>query len=134
MLNCKVCGKKADIHHIVHKRKGGFEFPLNYIYLCNYHHRGPLGPHKNLLTDLKYKLELQEKLYTLLPKDFYSAKSLTIILGIKGNPLKRLISKMKLYKEGYSKKDIVFNLMGKKYYTNEMLEDLELEMLIEKYV
>lgn len=134
MLKCKICGKKADIHHIVHKGKGGFEFPLNYIYLCHYHHRGPLGPHKNLITDLKYKLELQSQLYSLLPKDFYSSKELNSILGIKGNPLKRLISTLKLYKEGYSKKDIIFTLMGKRYYTNEMLEDIELELLIEKHM
>lgn len=134
MLKCKVCGRRADIHHIIHKRQGGFEFPMNYIYLCNYHHRGPVGPHKCLITDLNYKLELQNKLYTLLVKNFYTSKELQFILGIKGNPLKKLLSKMKLYKEGYKKDDIIFNLMGRKKYSREMLEDIELETLIEKYI
>ncbi len=129
MYHCEICGSKADIHHIVHKHEGGYDIKLNYKYLCNYHHRGKNGPHNCIETDLRYKLELQDKLSKLLPKDYYTAKELYGLLEISNSSLKKLIKKLKLYKEGYSKKDIITKLMGGKLYSYSMLEELELERL-----
>ena len=81
MFVCEICNKKADIHHIVHRSEGGFDIPLNYKYLCPVHHRGRLGPHHNLEIDIQYKLELQNKLYKLLRKDYYSSKQLSLTLN-----------------------------------------------------
>lgn len=129
MYHCEICGAKADIHHIVHKHEGGYDIKLNYKYLCNYHHRGKIGPHRCIETDIFYKLELQEKLFTLMPKDFYTAKELYSILEISNSSLKKLIKKLKIYKEGYSTKDIVQTLMGGKIYSKSALEEIKLEQL-----
>jgi hypothetical protein len=127
---CEICGKKADIHHIVHRSEGGLDFPLNYKYLCQEHHRGKNGPHRCEETDLKYKLELQNKLLNILSKEYYTVYELSNILNISNNSFKKLTKSLKLYKEGYLKEDIVFYLMGNYFYTYEMLEDLKLAQLV----
>ncbi|MBW6410466.1 HNH endonuclease signature motif containing protein [Clostridium weizhouense] len=131
MYLCEICKKKADIHHIVHRSEGGFDIKLNYKYLCAYHHRGKLGPHHCDETDIKYKLELQEKLFYLLQKDYYKFKDLADILEISNNQLKRIVRNLKLYKEGYKKLDIIVTIMGGKLYSEEMLLNLNLDKLID---
>lgn len=129
LYHCEICGAMADIHHIIHKHEGGYDIELNYKYLCNYHHRGKNGPHNCIETDLKYKLELQNKLFKLLPKQYYTVKKLHTLLGMTPSSLKKLIKNLKLYKEGYRKEDIIKNLMGGKLYSYAMLKELELERL-----
>lgn len=129
LFQCEICGAIADIHHIIHKSKGGYDFSLNYKYLCEYHHRGKLGPHYNSFTDLKYKLELQDKLYAIMPKKYYFSKELYSILNLPSCSFKRLTKKLKLYKEGYKTDDIIAELMGGKLYHHSMLEELELNEL-----
>ena len=129
MYHCEICGSKADIHHIIHKHEGGYDIKLNYKYLCNYHHRGKIGPHHCIETDLKYKLEMQEKLFNLLPKDYYTAKELYGLLEITTSSLKKLVKNLKLYKEGYCKNEIIKRLMGGKIYSSNILDELELERL-----
>lgn len=123
MFKCEVCGKEADKHHIVYRSQGGIDFPINFKYLCPEHHRGKNGPHKNRQLDLKYKLELQEKLEKILLKEFYSIDELVTLLKINKGMLKRLLKEYKLYKEGYKKSDIIYRLMGRKLYTKDMLEE-----------
>ena len=128
MYNCEICGKQADIHHIIHRSEGGFDIELNYKYLCPYHHRGKEGPHHDLMIDLSYKIEMQYELYKYLTKDYYWPKELSKLLGISSNSLKRLLKGLKLYKEGYKKEDIIFKLMGCKKYTIEMLDELAFDL------
>lgn len=122
MYFCEVCNKEGDIHHIVFKCEGGIDFPLNFKYLCPHHHRGKDGPHKSKSTDLKYKLQMQEKLFEILPKNYYKIEELCLILKINKSSLKRLLKNLKLYKEGYFKDDIIIKLMGNKLYSEEMLD------------
>lgn len=122
MLRCEVCGRSADKHHIVHRCEGGIDYPLNFKYLCQEHHRGKNGPHKSKDIDLKYKLELQKKLERLLQKPYYSVETLSSILDIKPRALKKLLCSYKLYKEGYKREDIIFELMGRMLYDEIMLE------------
>lgn len=129
MYHCEICGATADIHHIIHKHEGGYDFKFNYKYLCSYHHRGKTGPHNCIETDLKYKLELQDKLFKLLPKDYYTPKELSMLLEITNSSLKKLLKNLKLFKEGYSKLEIIKTLMGGKIYSHAMLEEIELERL-----
>lgn len=129
MHHCEICGSKADIHHIVHKHEGGFDIKLNYKYLCNYHHRGKTGPHNDIETDLRYKLELQDKLFSLLPKKYYKSKELYLILEISNSTLKKLIRNLKVYKEGYSTEDVIKTLMGGNLYSYSMITEIELEHL-----
>ena len=93
MYNCEICGDKADIHHIIHRSEGGFDIEINYKYLCALHHRGKNGPHQNQFVDLQYKIDMQTKLYSILPKEYYSPKEISQILGIHNNSLKRRIQK-----------------------------------------
>lgn len=130
---CDVCGNKADKHHIIYKSQRGLDYPLNYKYLCANHHRGREGPHKNIKVDLQYKLELQNKLQTILCNSYYTFDELINLLNISKNLLKRLSKNLKLYKEGYKSSEIIYLLMGRKIYKEEMLEDLEIELLLANY-
>lgn len=128
--SCEICGKEADVHHIVHKSAGGLDFDLNYKYLCPQHHRGKDGPHRDKFVDLNYKLEMQNKLTSLFTKRYYSLDDLSYLLKINRNSLKRLTKKLKLYKEGYLSEDVIFELMGRQIYSEEYLEDLLIEQLV----
>lgn len=123
LYKCEICGRQADIHHIVHRNEGGLEFPLNYKHLCPEHHRGKQGPHKNKRVDLEYKLELQYRLDNELEKDFYTVEELIDILNLNKTKAKKFFRELKLYKEGYKKEDIIFRLMGNESYNEYMLED-----------
>lgn len=126
---CEICEKDADIHHIIHRSEGGLDFKLNYKYLCPYHHRGKKGPHKDKFIDLKYKLEMQQRLELILNKNYYTLEEIYSTLHIKRNQLKKLSKNLKLHKEGYYRKDIIFELMGRKVYSEEYIEDLVIEEL-----
>ena len=132
MFFCEICNKPADIHHIIHRSEGGLDIKINYKYLCEEHHRGKNGPHHCAEVDLKYKLELQEKLYKLLPKDFYTLRELNVILNLSLNASKRITKDLHLYKEGYKKEDIILSLMGGKLYSEEMIENIELQKLLQE--
>lgn len=127
MFYCEVCGASADLHHIVNKKNYNVDFKFNCKYLCEKHHRGPNGPHKDKIIDTQYKLELQNYLYKILDKKFYSLKELTYILELSVSGSKKLKNSLKLFKEGYKKEDVIFFLMGNKYYSEEMLEDMILQ-------
>ena len=130
MFFCEICNKEADIHHIVHKSEGGFDIELNYKYLCEEHHRGKNGPHHSLETDIKYKIELQNKLYKLMLKDFYNLKELGILLNASINTVKRITKNLKKYKEGFKKEDIILSIMGGTLYNEEMIEAIKLKNLL----
>lgn len=130
MALCEICNAPADVHHIVHRSEDGLDIELNYKYLCPYHHRGKYGPHHCREVDLRYKLDLQNKLYEMLEKDYYQPKELPAILKISNNMLKRLTRNLRLYKEGYKKTDIILKLMGGKHYTEEMIVNLTLDKII----
>ena len=130
MSLCEICNTEADIHHIVHRSEGGLDIELNYKYLCPSHHRGKYGPHHSKEVDLRYKLDLQNKLFHTLKKDYYSFKELASELNIPKNTLKRITKTLKLYKEGYKKSDVIFKIMGEKFYSEEMIVNLTLDNLI----
>ena len=120
MFLCEICNKPADIHHIVHRCQGGLDIEINYKYLCEKHHRGKNGPHHCLEIDIKYKLDLQKKLFELLPNEYYSFKQISKTLNISYNIMKKITKSMKQYKEGYSKQDIILYLMGGIFYSEEI--------------
>lgn len=133
MYTCEICGKEADVHHIIHRSEGGFDIDINYKYLCAFHHRGKDGPHQNIFVDLQYKIEMQNKLYNILPKKYYLPKDLSQILGLHSGSLKRLLKNLKRYKEGYKKEDIILTLMGGTKYNIDILEELALDLLIDAF-
>lgn len=131
MFFCEICNEKADIHHIVHRSEGGLDIELNYKYLCEKHHRGKNGPHHSIETDIKYKLELQNKLYSLLPKEYYTFKELVQILELSINALKRITKNIKLSKEGYKKDYIIIHIMGGTLYSEDTFDNIKIHRLME---
>ena len=127
MLKCEVCGNPADKHHIVYKSQGGIEFPLNFRYLCSQHHRGKIGPHKNRILDLEYKLDMQSKLENVLIKEVYLIEELEPLLNINKGMINRLFKECKLDDKGFKRADIIFRLMGRKKYDEKMLLEKECE-------
>ena len=127
---CEICNAPADIHHIVHRSEGGLDIELNYKYLCPRHHRGKGGPHHCKEVDIRYKLELQNKLLYMLRKEYYSFKELSLELNLPNNALKRITKDLKLYKEGYKKNDVILKIMGGKLYSEDMIVNLTLDRLI----
>lgn len=138
MLKCEICGNQADKHHIVYKSQGGIEFPLNFRYLCTLHHRGKTGPHKNRKLDLEYKIDMQRKLENILIKEIYSIEELEVLLKINKGIIKRLFKEYKVNGKGvrkadvmvnqndvgYKRDDIIFKLMGRKRYDENMISVL----------
>lgn len=120
---CEVCGRKADIHHIIHKSEGGMDINLNYKFLCPEHHRGKFGPHRNRSVDLEYKLELQNKLESVFTKDYYTLEEVIAVLGLNKGKGKKFVHSFKIKKEGYKKNDIVFKLLGSMEYNELMLQE-----------
>ncbi|KHD35647.1 hypothetical protein NL50_12915 [Clostridium acetobutylicum] len=120
---CVVCGKDGERHHIVYKSQGGLDFPLNYVYLCDEHHRGINGPHKDRKVDLQYKLKMQKSLESILTNEYYKIKDLIKLLQINQRQAKIMTRNFKLYKEGYRKRDIIKRIMGGTFYYSDMLSD-----------
>lgn len=105
----------VERHHIVFRSQGGLDFPLNYKYLTPEQHRGPNGPYINRDTDLRYKKELQEKLFELLPNEYYTFTEVRKILGLKKSQEKHFKAVPK--RAGYmAKEDIIRRLMGGRLY------------------
>jgi hypothetical protein len=123
LFKCEVCGNPADKHHVVYRSQGGIEFPLNFRYLCSEHHRGVSGPHKCRRLDLEYKLHMQRKLQEILIKEMYTIDELVALLNINKGMIKRLFKEYKPKDKSFRKADIIFRLMGrKKYHENMFLE------------
>lgn len=116
MSECVICGKQGEKHHIVYKNQGGLDIPINYIFLCDYHHRSLEGPHKNREIDIKYKKLVQNKLINILKNDFYDMEEVAKILGINPMQARILSNEIKKYKLGYKKMDIIKRIMGGKLY------------------
>lgn len=100
---------------IVYRSQGGLDFELNYKYLSSKDHRGNQGPHKCKETDIKYKLELQNKLENLLTKKYYNIKELIDLLGLKEVQANRAFRKL-LKVNGIEREEVIRRLMGGKLY------------------
>lgn len=112
MNRCRVCGNPGEKHHIIHKDEGGLEYPLNLIYLCEMHHRGPHGPHRDEKVDRAYKLSLQTSLKNRLAKSYYQEDKLRSLLKLSRSLTRTLVRTLKIHKEGYRNDEIIDFLMS----------------------
>jgi hypothetical protein len=126
---CYVCGKKGDRHHIIHKEEGGLDYPLNRIYLCDEHHRGPHGPHKDPQVDASYKKMLYEKLHLLFEKPYYQEEEIKSTIHLSASLLRTVTKTLKRYKEGYRNLDLIDFLMSGHQISDE---DLEPELFLDE--
>lgn len=127
---CEICGKPyAERHHMVYKSECILlkEIDLNFKYLCPEHHKGNSGPHKNRYVDLTYKLEVQDKLFQLFNKEFYTEKEIQHNLKTTPTTARKICKKLTIYKDGYSSRELIQRLMGGKLYTQEQLRKVEYE-------
>lgn len=118
MKECIICGMPGEQHHIVFRSqcKAMIKAPVNHMYLCAEHHRGDNSPHKNRKVDIKYKLELQKKLFELFSKKYYHKDEIEGLLRIDRKDVDRLVKTLKWHKEGYERVDIVRACMGGMLY------------------
>ena len=86
------------------------------MYLCPDHHRGNDSPHMNKEIDFKYKYELQTKLFKLFDKAYYTEKEIKENLETTSSEVRKITKKLKLYKEGYERVDLVARLMEGRIY------------------
>lgn len=103
-------------HHIVFKSQGGLDFELNYKYLTAEEHRGNLGPHLNKKIDLAYKIEMEAALERILTNEFYTIEELIDLLGLNKRQAYKAFKKVEQYSEGMKRIDIIFRLMGNRFY------------------
>lgn len=116
---CERCNRTVtELHHIVYRSQALYmaNIKLNFMYLCPEHHRGNESPHMDKEIDFKYKYEMQEKLFQLFDKKYFTEKEIKELLETTSTEVKKITKKLPLYKEGYERLDIVIRLMGGRLY------------------
>lgn len=119
MNSCKVCGNPfTELHHIVFRSqcKHMINIDINFMYLCNEHHRGNNSPHMSRKIDLKYKKQLQDKLLKLFTNEYLSIEDIKNKLNITETNANKIVKTLRIYKSGYDKFEVVKLLMGGKIY------------------
>lgn len=124
MSECIICGKKGDKHHIIHKCENGLDTPLNIVYLCPEHHRGPHGVHNNKEFDLELKLELQRRLEEMFPDRYYSLDEIREKTQLRYSQMRKFEKSCRLYKYGYNRNDIIYFLMGGNIFRYDLQDEL----------
>lgn len=117
---CEECGKNiVELHHITYRSQCPYmsNIKVNFKFLCPEHHRGISSPHMNREIDLRYKLELQEKLFFMFSeKEYWTEKEIMDKLECSKNEVKKITKKMFIAKEGYEVNELVKRLMGNRLY------------------
>ncbi|HHD2753249.1 TPA: hypothetical protein ACOTG0_002058 [Clostridium perfringens] len=117
---CEECGRNiTELHHVIYRSQCTYmsNIKVNFKFLCPEHHRGNSSPHMNRDIDLKYKLELQEKLFSMFSeKDYWTEKEIMAKLECSKNEIKKITKKMFIAKEGYEVNTLVKRLMGNRLY------------------
>lgn len=120
-MGCYVCGNcNTENHHIIFRgqSKALIKCKLNLVELCEAHHRGHDGIHgKNgRALDLKLKLDLQDRLFSLFEKDYITKKDIENKLEISLSCVEKVVKGMVISKEGYEKEAVIRKLLGGKLY------------------
>lgn len=116
---CEVCNRNiTELHHIVFRSQAPYmaNIKINFKYLCPEDHRGNNGPHMNREIDFKYKYELQTRLFELFSNPYYTEKEIKEKLETTASIARKITKKLKLYKKGYERVDLVARLMGGRIY------------------
>lgn len=102
-------------HHVIFKSQLGLDFELNYKYLTSKEHRGDNGPHKCREADLRYKIELQEALESILKEDYYTLEEVVELLNLNQGQAHKAFRKLITYR-GIKREDAIKRLMGGRFY------------------
>lgn len=118
---CEECGSSiTELHHTIFKSQASYmaNIKINFMYLCPEHHRGNNSPHGDRKVNIKYKLELQKKLFELFDKDYFTEKEIKEKLETTSSEARKITKKLKLYKEGYERVELITRLMGGMLYAD----------------
>lgn len=122
MHYCEECGRNiTELHHIVFRSQAAYmkNIKINFKYLCPECHRGNNGPHMNKKKNIQYKMELQKKLFKLFgDKEYFTEKEIQNRLETTASEVGKITKKLKVYKEGYEKVELIARLMGGMLYAN----------------
>ena len=120
MFNCcKICGNPyVELHHIVYRseNKNLENCKLNFVHLCQEHHRGTFGVHgsKGAALNRKLKLEFQNKLEILWDKQYLTKEDIKEVLQISDKALNRLLKTFSLQKDKYVREEVIRACMSGK--------------------
>ena len=116
---CEVCGSPyVELHHVVYRseNKNLENCKLNFVYLCQEHHRGTYGVHgsKGASLNRKLKLEFQNTLEELWDKQYLTREEIKEVLQINAKSLNILLKRLSLQDDKYIKEDVIRAVMGGK--------------------
>lgn len=128
---CEECGQwktnsraaapnnRIERHHIIEKSHAQYmrNVPINFKDLCSQCHRlSKNAVHKDRGIDLRYKIELQEKLEELFNKEYYNVHQVKDKLKVTKSEAEKLVRHLGVYKEGYSSRELIFHMLGDRFY------------------
>ena len=117
MQPCEVCGAPGQRHHIVFRSHGGLNIPVNYCWLCAWHHtQGPDAPHKNRETDLALKIRMQRDLENMFWCETYRIPEIAEIIGMSRRTLAKKMRAVPNTLGEYQRKEIIKFIMGGRLY------------------
>ena len=116
---CKICGNPyVELHHVIYRseNKNLENCKLNFVYLCQEHHRGTYGVHgsKGATLNRKLKLEFQNKLEILWDKQYLTKEDIREVLQISDKALNRLLKTLSLQKDKYVREEVIRACMSGK--------------------
>lgn len=116
---CKICGNPyVELHHVIYRseNKNLENCKLNFVYLCQEHHRGTFGVHGSKGAELnrKLKLEFQNKLEILWDKQYLTREDIKEVLQINDKALNRLLKTLSLQKDKYVREEVIRACMSGK--------------------
>lgn len=118
---CEECQKNiVELHHVIFKSQAAYmkNIKINFKYLCPECHRGNNGPHMNKKRNVQYKMELQKKLFELFgDKEYFTEKEIQQLLETTSSEAAKITKKLKHFKEGYEKVELIIRLMGGMLYS-----------------
>lgn len=123
---CECCGRWGQVeeHHKVFKGMGrgrGFDFPLNFTYLCANCHRGNDGPHRNSYARRRHFEELKRDLHQTLTASHYWPEDIALTLTLPMKQARRICKLIQPEEQGYPSERIIYRLLGDRYDWDEPL-------------
>ncbi|CAM3000197.1 hypothetical protein HAHI6034_11050 [Hathewaya histolytica] len=118
MKDCEICGASGELHHCIFRSQSIVlkDCELNFKYLCPQHHRlSNDSPHKSREVAMRYKKEVQDKLFELFDKEEYTEEDIKKKLKLSNKSLRMLcktISGAGIYK----REEIIRSCMGGRLY------------------
>ena len=116
---CFKCGLNySEGHHIIYKSSAKYmeNVPSNIVYLCQEHHRGNHGPHKDNKVNKQLKIDYQHYLESIFANDIYTLDEIAELLQVEWKEATRITKTIPYFKTGYKKREIIKRCLGGQFY------------------